>query len=46
MGAMNMDNILMVHNVMIATLMVASLNQNAILGSVRVTVMHSVKYLI
>jgi hypothetical protein len=37
------DNILMVHDIMIATLMVANLNQNLTLGSVRVTLQHSVK---
>jgi hypothetical protein len=38
--------ILMVHDIMVATLMADNLNQNPTLGSVRVTVRHSLKCLI
>jgi len=43
MDITDMNNILMVQDVMLASLMVANLNQNLTLGSVRVTLQHSVK---
>lgn len=46
MDAIDVGMILMVHDIMVATLMAANLNQNPTLGSVRVTVRHSLKCLI